>query len=577
MKPQMRHAIMEKAVKALQAGKYSQALSTITKINKLKSLQDYKSVELEAFALFQQQKLERALNCYQRLLALCENQQQRSTSYKNMARAEKLLGLYAKAIEHFEQSISLSGEAANADIAPALGECYLEEDRYHDVNTLAERMKTWPGQFAPAQALLISSAKRQNQKTLTLSLIEELLSHSKFVEEWQLEFAIDTLMFIREHQQAEKLLQQAQIDYVNKAWISFYQAELKARSKQNEQVIELLSDELIDRLDYMRQKAAFKLRAEAFDQQQNYPAAFSDYSAMASLNHQRVQGQTRKDKVAEFQNLDLSFVQQQQIEQELNQPQPVFMMGFNRSGTTLLENILDTQQQVVALSETRSIYNLTQSITSKLNKRYPQDLATLSEKELQQLREEYFSFIQSLNVEQPPNSLIIDKFPLYTVDLPFILQLFPKAKIIFCLRHPIDTCLSNFQQNSANNQEQAWLNQLGDCFKRYQQVFKLFKRYQAELTLNIHFVRYEDLVEDLEKEAGKVFEFLGITANNCYLDFDKHAQQKIVMSASSNQVVKPLYTESRYKWLNYQGFLQPHIPKVAEFIEQFGYQHDAPQ
>jgi tetratricopeptide (TPR) repeat protein len=574
MKPEMRHAIMEKAVKALQAGKYSQALSTISKINKLKSQQDYKSLELEAFALFQQQKLERALSCYQGLLALCENQQQRSTSYKNMARAEKLLGLFSSAIEHFEQCFNLTGEAENADIAPALGECYLEEDRYQDLYTLAEKMKTWPGQFAPAQALLISSAKRQNQKTLTLSLIEELLSHSKFVEEWQLEFAIDTLMFIREHQQAEQLLQQAQIDFVNKAWIGFYQAELKARNSQNEQVIELLSDELIDRLDYMRQKAAFKLRAEAFDKQKNYSAAFSDFSAMASLNHQRTQGQKRKDKVAEFQKLDLSFIQQQQTDAEVepNQQQPVFMMGFNRSGTTLLENILDTQQEVVALSETRSIYNLTQSITNKLNKRYPQDLATLSTEELQQLRQEYFSFVQSLNVNYSANSLIVDKFPLYTIDLPFILQLFPKAKIIFCLRHPIDTCLSNFQQNSANNQEQAWLNQLGDCFKRYQQVFTLFKRYQAELPLNIHFVRYEDLVENLEQEASKVFEFLGITANNSYLDFDKHAQQKIVMSASSNQVVKSIYTESRYKWHNYQSFLQAHIPKVAEFIEQFAYQ-----
>lgn len=574
MKPEMRHAIMEKAVKALQAGKYSQALSTIGKINKLKSQQDYKSLELEAFVLFQQQKLERALASYKSLLALCENQQQRSTTYKNMAKAEKLLGLFSSAIEHFEQSFSLTGEANNADVAAALGECYLEEDRYQDLGSLAEKMKTWPGQFAPAQALLISSAKRQNQRALILRLIEELLSHSKFVEEWQLEFSIDTLMFIREHQQAEQLLQQAQIDFVNKAWISFYQAELSARNGHSEHVIELLSDELIDRLDFMRQKAAFKLRAEAFDKQKDYSAAFADFSAMASLNHQRVQGQTRTDKVAEFQKLDLSFIKQQA---EANEPQPVFMMGFNRSGTTLLENILDTQPNIVALSETRSIYNLTQSITSQFKKRYPQDLATLTEDELKQLREQYFSYIQSLGLAPQANSLIVDKFPLYTVDLPFILQLFPKAKIIFCLRHPIDTCLSNFQQNSANNQEQAWLNQLGDCFKRYQQVFKLFNRYQVELPLNIHFVRYEDLVEDLEKEASKVFEFLGMSANSHYLEFEKHAQQKIVMSASSNQVVKPIYTESRYKWLNYQQFLQPHIPKVAEFIEQFGYHHDAPQ
>ncbi|GDY24764.1 hypothetical protein AHAT_06540 [Agarivorans sp. Toyoura001] len=570
MKPEQRHSIMEKAVKALQAGKYSQAISTVNKINKLKSQQDYKSLELEAYALFHMQKLEKSLESYQQLLGFCQDNEQRNSTYRNIAKTQKTLGLTRVAISSFEQCFSLDNSINNAPIAAQLGECYLDEDCYGELDKLTALMQSWPGYYAPAQALLISAAKKQGNKQLALERINAFLAHSSFIEEWQLEFAIDTLMFIREHQSAIKILKQAEIDFVNKPWIRYYQAEVKARQGEHESVTLLLSDELIERLDFMRQKAAYKLRAEAFDKQQRYSDAFIDFTAMANLNHQRAQASSHTDNVASLQKLDLSFLHNVK-NIHTKEHQPVFMMGFNRSGTTLLENILDTQEQVIALSETRSLFNVTEAFSYKLNKRYPQDLPKLNEQDLNILHQEYFDYFTHNGIQLKDNSVVVDKFPLYTIDLPLILSLFPKAKIIFCLRHPADTCLSNFQQNSANNQQQAKLNRLEDCFKRYQQVFTLFQRYQTELDLNIHFVRYEDLVSDLEKEAKKVFEFLEIDANNDYLNFNQHAKQKVVMSASSNQVVKPIYTESCYKWRNYQEFITPHLAMVKPFIKAFGY------
>ncbi|WP_427980643.1 sulfotransferase [Agarivorans sp.] len=572
MKPEQRQRIMEKAVKALQAGKFSQAFSTINKINQLKSQQNFQSLELAAYSLFQQQKFERARDAYQQALALCDNLQQRNNCYKNIGLAEQQLGLLQAAIASFEQCFALIDGADNADIASPLGECYLAEGRFQQLTELCAKMRHWPGQLAKALALEISAAKLQNQRQQTLDGIEALLQHSALIEEWQVAFAIDTLMFIREHKRAEQLLQQAAIDYPNKSWIVYYRAELALRQKHPEQCIELLSDELINQLDFMRKKAAYKLRADARDQLQDYSAAFNDYSAMAALNHQRAQAQSHQDLVASYQKLDLNFIKQQPtLAQNDAEPEPVFMMGFNRSGTTLLENILDTQQRVIALSETRSLYSVGQAMSQQLNKRYPEDLATLSPSERQLLRQGYYDYIRELGFELKPDSVIVDKFPLYTVELPLILSLFPKAKIIFCLRHPADVCLSNFQQNSANNQQQAKLNRLADCFSYYQQVFTLFQRYQQQLDLNIHYVRYEDLVEDLEPQAEALFEFLNLPVSEDYHQFNQHAQQKIVMSASSNQVVEEIYQHSRYKWLNYQTQLQPHLAKVAQFVEQFAY------
>ncbi|GGB01982.1 sulfotransferase family protein [Agarivorans gilvus] len=572
MKPEQRQRIMEKAVKALQAGKFSQAFSTINKINQLKSQQNFQSLELAAYSLFQQQKFERARDAYQQALALCDNLQQRNNCYKNIGLAEQQLGLLQAAIASFEQCFTLIDGADNADIASPLGECYLAEGRFQQLSELCAKMRHWPGQLAKALALEISAAKLQNQRQQTLDGIEALLQHSALIEEWQVAFAIDTLMFIREHQRAEQLLQQAAIDYPNKSWIVYYRAELALRQKHPEQCIELLSDELINQLDFMRKKAAYKLRADAKDLLQDYSAAFNDYSAMAALNHQRAQMQSHQDLVAPYQKLDLNFIKQQPpLAQNDAEPEPVFMMGFNRSGTTLLENILDTQQRVIALSETRSLYSVGEAMSQQLNKRYPEDLATLSPSERQLLRQGYYDYIMELGFELKPDSVIVDKFPLYTVELPLILSLFPKAKIIFCLRHPADVCLSNFQQNSANNQQQAKLNRLADCFSYYQQVFTLFQRYQQQLDLNIHYVRYEDLVEDLEPQAEALFEFLNLSVCEDYRQFNQHAQQKIVMSASSNQVVEEIYQHSRYKWLNYQTQLQPHLAKVAQFVEQFAY------
>lgn len=168
-------------------------------------------------------------------------------------------------------------------------------------------------------------------------------------------------------------------------------------------------------------------------------------------------------------------------------------------------------------------------------------------------------------------TLFIDKEPLNLIHIPLIQRLFPNAKIIFSLRHPIAVCLSNFQQNFNINTEMIKLITFDDCVARYINVMKLLKVYQKELSLNMHTIRYEDLVSDLPREAKKLFTFLNIQGNDEYLNFHLYAQNKFISTPSREQVNQPLYKDSIEKWQHYLPFLPTSVKKLDDFINEFGY------
>lgn len=110
-----------------------------------------------------------------------------------------------------------------------------------------------------------------------------------------------------------------------------------------------------------------------------------------------------------------------------------------------------------------------------------------------------------------------------------------------------------------------------DIVNRYIDVFTLLERYENELSIQPHFIRYEDLVTDIKGEMTKVFEYMEVTPNDNYLSFHKHADDKFVTSASRGQTNQPLYTSSMYKWKNYDVHLAPYKEELRYFIEKFGY------
>jgi hypothetical protein len=249
---------------------------------------------------------------------------------------------------------------------------------------------------------------------------------------------------------------------------------------------------------------------------------------------------------------------------------PVFMIGFPRSGTTLLDTILATQNEIRTLSEVDGISAVRQKITDT-GKTWPDEGAALTARDVDRLRDIYYEHNELFLRDDEHFSVLIDKLPLNIVHLPLIKALFPQAKYIFSLRHPVDVCLSCFQQNFSMNIEMFHFTDLENCFIRYRDVMRLFERYRAELDLNLHTVRYEDLIADLDSVADGVFHFLGVQADESYRDFHKLNEQRLIVTPSREQVSRPIYRSSRNRWKNYAAQLQPHIPLVQQFIAEYGY------
>jgi hypothetical protein len=258
-----------------------------------------------------------------------------------------------------------------------------------------------------------------------------------------------------------------------------------------------------------------------------------------------------------------------------------FMVGFPRSGTTLLETILDSQPSIQCMSELGFMNPVTTKYRILTGRKYPLFLDKLKESHRQELKATYNTVITNVLQSESIYSatkktgntpkLLIDKLPLNSIHLPLINLLFPFAKIIFSVRHPLDVVLSNFQQYFDINQEMHYLITLEGCVNRYIEVMDHINLFEKQLEQDIHYVKYEELVADLDHEVVRLSKFLKMDFSPEYKDFHKQASAKFISTPSSSQVIQPLYNSSVFKWQNYEKQLAPYFKALQPYITKFGY------
>lgn len=249
---------------------------------------------------------------------------------------------------------------------------------------------------------------------------------------------------------------------------------------------------------------------------------------------------------------------------------PVFLVGFPRSGTTLLHQILDGHSNLEALEEKPLLAALTEYISTHKGG-FPAALKDLDKTELNQLRDSYMRGLNNLQTK-PGKVRMVDKLPMNIIKAPLIVKLFPEAKFILALRHPCDCTLSCFMQNfNLNNAMMNFLN-LEDATHYYHETFSLWFKYRREMDLDVHLVRYEDLVENLERQARAVISFLGMEWQDQVLNYRQQAREKKrINTPSYHQVIKPIYQHAKGRWRRYQKHLDPFLERLAPYIEEFGY------
>jgi hypothetical protein len=244
------------------------------------------------------------------------------------------------------------------------------------------------------------------------------------------------------------------------------------------------------------------------------------------------------------------------------------LLGFPRSGTTLLERVLTVSPQVIASEERET---LTEATTEFMRGPATLDrLAAISPTEADRHRALYWTRVRELGAD-PAGRVFIDKLPLNTIKLPLIAKLFPEAKILFAVRDPRDVVLSCFRQRFRVNPSMFEFLTLEGAARFYAQVMRLSELYRDRFALTVFEHRYEDLVSDFEGRAQDVCGFIGVDWTPDMRRFAERGARRSVATPSAAQVSRGLY-DGAGQWRRYADQLAPVMDILAPWVERFGYE-----
>jgi hypothetical protein len=246
----------------------------------------------------------------------------------------------------------------------------------------------------------------------------------------------------------------------------------------------------------------------------------------------------------------------------------VFFVGFPRSGTTLLEQILASHPNIVTLDEREVLVDSTKSLF--VSDQAFDRLSKLDVAEAASFREAYWRRTREYCPDLA-GKVFIDKLPLNSVRLPLIAKLFPSARVLFALRDPRDVVLSCFRRRFGMNHAMYQFVTLEGAAAYYDAVMKLVDQYSAKLPLNIHYLRYENVVEDLRGQVEAVCQFIDVAWDDSMLSFAETARGREIRTPSARQVRRGLYREGVGQWRPYAAHLAPVMPLLAPWVEKFGY------
>jgi tetratricopeptide (TPR) repeat protein len=249
----------------------------------------------------------------------------------------------------------------------------------------------------------------------------------------------------------------------------------------------------------------------------------------------------------------------------------VFLLGFPRSGTTLLEVALDGHPRVTSLEEHEL---LAPGVMAYM--REPVDFAPLLDADgsaLQELRAAYWRQARGAGAELD-GKVFIDKYPLNTLKLPLIARLFPAAKILFAQRDPRDVVQSCFRRRFSMNPAMYQLLTLQGAAALYDTTMRLADCSRNLLGLDWRAVRYESVVENAELQLRAICEFLGLEWVPALADFASRAQARERATPSTAQLVRGLNRAGIGHWRHYRAALAPILPILEPWVERFGYAAD---
>jgi tetratricopeptide (TPR) repeat protein len=318
------------------------------------------------------------------------------------------------------------------------------------------------------------------------------------------------------------------------------------------------------------------LLGDALDRQGRYPEAFEAYRA-ANLGQRdaNVRQFGSSDLVGRLEALREAFhagwprgVEAEPAEEPSPARAHIFLIGFMRSGTTLMEQVLASQPDAVSLEEKEVLVS---SVTAFMGR--PESILALAradEATLAAHRADYWRRVRAWGVE-PAGKVFVDKMPFDGLRLPLIHRLFPEAKIVFSLRDPRDVIFSCFRHRFAVTAYTYELLTLPTAVRFYDAYMKSVEAFDARLPLRMHRYKHEDLVADFDGQVRALCDFLEIEWNETMRDIGARARQGRVTSPSAPQLLGGLSSAGVQQWRRYEAQLAPYLGDLGTWARRFDY------
>ena len=372
------------------------------------------------------------------------------------------------------------------------------------------------------------------------------------------------------------LLDKAKKILNEKDFVRFYEAVLIYNQKDFKKTIQILEN-----IDLKENYVGYNitkhsLLAKSYDRTNDFEKAYNHFKINNQLvNEAYGKGVNERSfielvtkRIKFFKDFNINRWKQHQLKDEFFQP--IFLIGFPRSGTTLLDTILRTNKKIEVIEEKPVLRNFLRNLDIKI-KNDLNHLDNLDEKFIQDMQKVYFEEREQY-LENKKAKTVIDKMPLNIIYIAEILRFFPNAKFIFALRNPYDSVLSCFMQQFELNPAMKNFTSLESSVILYDLVMKLWTIYKDAFSINCHFIKYEDLVTDFEKTTKEIFKFLEIDWSDSTKNFHITAKKRLNISTPSyNQITSPLYTRSISRWKNYEKEFKGLKNILDPWLEKFGY------
>ncbi len=250
---------------------------------------------------------------------------------------------------------------------------------------------------------------------------------------------------------------------------------------------------------------------------------------------------------------------------------PVFVVGFPRSGTTLLEQMLDAHPRLQSMDERPFFNMLAGQVETSTGLEIPRDIGKLHQRDCDELRKGYL-ILACEKVPRRWNARLVDKNPLNMLWLPMIHRIFPHAKLVLALRHPCDVILSCYMQNFRAAVLAVASGTLERLARAYVSAMENWLYHAGVFHPDVFVSRYEDLVADPYRQAHEISSFLKVDDAEAMLGFAERAKEKgYIKTPSYTQVIEPINTKGVGRWQQYREYFEPVLPILQPMLEHWHY------